>query len=212
MNKRLVKSVLGLMLTSVVLTACSGGSKPANNDTQVSTESSDGKSVKTLKIMGGVDADMWDTIDNQPVYAEFEKMLEEAGVKLEIEAIVNEQYEQVLKTRTAAAIDLPDLVNITSMDVPTAVNLGEKGIFQDVKPLVEQYSNGNISKLEDQYLPNFWGTSVTDQGNAYWFPCWYKATYDGTEPFSSILTPLIRYDWLEKIGAELPKTADDFVN
>lgn len=44
-------------------------------------------------------------------------------------------------------MDLPDLLNLYKLDDATAVNLGESGIFQDVIPLVEQYSNGNIIAL-----------------------------------------------------------------
>lgn len=130
---------------------------------------------------------------------------------MEIEAIADEQYEQIIQTRTAAALDLPDLLNIGPLDNVTSVNLGESGIFQDVIPLVEQYSNGNIKKLQEEYLPDFWGVSTTADGKSYWFPMWYKSTYEKTKPFSSVTTPLIRADWLDKLGLEKPKTADEFI-
>ena len=217
MNKRVLKVLACLFTVSVFLSACSTQSEPPVSSTASSGENSssvgEGNTYepKTVKVMGSVDTAMWDTRDNQPVYAELQKMFAAVNLTVEVEAVAQEQYEQVLKTRTATALDLPDLVNLNAMDNSTAIALGKAGVFQNVKPLVEQYDNGNIAKLQEDYLPSFWGPVELEDGSAYWFPMYYKITYDQTKAFSSVLVPLIRQDWLDKVGLKKPTTAEEFV-
>lgn len=208
--KKHLTQILSVLFAAVLLASCGGNNGSSQTGSQTAGEDN-ANAPKTLKIMGAVDTEIWETRETQPVWQEFQKRLEEAGLQLELEAIAEEQYQQIIQTRTAAAMDLPDLLNLYKLDDATAVNLGESGIFQDVIPLVEQYSNGNIKALQEEYFPNFWGSSVTEDGKAYWFPMWYKATYDGNQPYSSVLTPLVRVDWLDKLGLEKPETADEFV-
>lgn len=212
--KKHATRIFCVLAAGLMLASCSGNGGQNLNSSQSSAMSNSGTSAEKpvkLKIMGGVDTELWETRENQPVWHEFQKWLADAGLEMEIEAIANEQYEQIIQTRTAAALDLPDLLNIGPLDTVTSVNLGESGIFQDVIPLVEQYSNGNIKKLQEEYIPDFWGASTTADGKSYWFPMWYKATYEKTKPFSSVTVPLIRVDWLNKLGLEKPKTADEYI-
>lgn len=168
--------------------------------------------VRTITILGPVDTELWDTRENQPAWQAIEAMLAEKNLRLEIEAVSSEQYEQVMLTRCSAGLDLPDLVNISNMDTVTAVMLGQAGIFQDVKPLVEEYSNGNIASMAEKYFPNFWGSSIDPNGAAYWFPGWNVMTVNETEPFYSVMTPIIRGDWVKKLGLEMPTTMDELTD
>ena len=139
--KKHATRIFCILAASLMLASCSGngGQNSDSSGTAAigSSETSTEKPVK-LKIMGSVDTELWETRENQPVWHEFQKWLADAGLEMEIEAIADEQYEQIIQTRTAAALDLPDLLNIGPLDNVTSVNLGESGIFQDVIPLVEQ--------------------------------------------------------------------------
>ncbi|MEG0693361.1 MAG: hypothetical protein RR444_09815, partial [Oscillospiraceae bacterium] len=220
MRKLLFKSLACLFAASLLLTACAGekstnpsdtGSKSTESKVEINDDGTRNYEPKTIKILGSVDTAFWDTRENQPAYKKMQEMFASVNLTVKEEAVAKEQYADVLKTRTAAALDLPDVISLTAMADADAINLGKMGIFQDVKPLVEQYSNGNVKKLQDEYLPNFWGPTISEEGQSYWFPCWYKATYEKTKPFSSAKTALIRKDWLDKLNLPMPTTGDEFI-
>jgi putative aldouronate transport system substrate-binding protein len=218
-SKRLLTGLTLLLSLTLMLSACSptASQAPASADKSASptaaataTEAAPTTpAVRTLKLMGSVDTELWDTRDKQPAWQAVEKLLAAKGLALEFEAVSSEQYTQVLQTRTATASDLPDLINISSMDSTTAVSLGKAGVFLDVKPIVEKYSNGNIKTIADKYFPNFWGPCLDESGKAYWFPGWNVMTYGGTKPFYSTMVPIVRYDWLQKLKLSVPTTIDE---
>ena len=160
---------------------------------------------RTLTLLGPVDAEMWETRDIQASWKAYQEILQEANIDLQIEAIPTEQFATVVQTRLATDTDVPDLVRVNSLDTITKVNLGKTGMFLDVKPLVEQYSNGNIKIAQEKYFPGFWGAVVAEDGKSYWMPGWSTMTGWG-EPFYSLMVPLIRYDWLKKLGISIPET------
>lgn len=218
MKSKVLLTCLTLLLAlTLMLSACSPTATQAPTSaasavsaTPAATEAAPTEpAVRKLKIMGSVDTELWETKDKQPAWQAVEKLLEAKGLALDFEAISSEQYTQVLQTRTATASDLPDLINISTMDSTTAVNLGKAGVFLDVKPIVEQYSNGNIKTLADKYFPNFWGPCLDESGKAYWFPGWNVMTYGGTKPFYSTMVPIVRNDWLQKLNLPVPATIDE---
>lgn len=165
--------------------------------------------IRTLTLMGGVDSELWDTLDIQASWSVFEDMLAEANINLVTEAISAEQYASVLQTRLATETDVPDLVYINQLDSATRVNFGKTGLFLDVRPLVDQYSNGNIKRAQEKYFPSYWGPVVADDGKAYYMPGWNTWMVAG-KPGNSLMVPLIRYDWLQKLGLPIPKTMAEF--
>lgn len=170
----------------------------------------DADGYTTLSIMGQVDQEFWDSRDNQPVWKEFQKMLDEAKIKLEVEAITQEQYQTTLQTRLATAADLPDLVNLRTLDKATSIRLGEQGILLDILPLVEQYSDGTIDKSINERLGGLWGTAMTEDGKAYWLPFGITIKFNDGADFNSPMVPVIRMDWVEKLKLEVPETIDEF--
>ena len=110
---------------------------------------------RILTLLGPVDAEMWETRDIQTSWIAYQEILQEANIDLQIEAIPTEQFATVVQTRVATDTDIPDLVRVNSLDTATKVNLGKSGMFLDVKPLVEQYSNGNIKSAQERYFPGF---------------------------------------------------------
>jgi len=218
MRKKRLLTIVALLLTCIMLlTACgknSGNSSDATDkmgqNTQETSSAPKTLEVRKLKLLGFVnDTALWDTRNDQPMWKAYEEMLKEANLELEYEAISQEQYQTVLQTRLATATDLPDLVTVSTLDDPTIINLGKTGILLDIIPLVEQYSNGNIKAMSEKYFKNFWGPVITEDGKAYCLPGWNVMTHSGNQPFYSLMTPLIRLDWLEKLDIPIPQTMDE---
>lgn len=197
MKKRVILG-LAAALFALVLTAqiYASGSSEATTATA---------KVRTIKILGNVDQGYWDSLEKQAVWKAFKEYLAKEGLDLQVEAIPNEQYATVLQTRLATGTDIPDLVNIGPLDDATVANLGKTGMFLDAIPLVEKYSNGNIKKAQGKYFPAYWGPAITTEGKAFWMPGWSMWTVSG-KPGYSLMVPLIRYDWLQKLGLPMPKT------
>ena len=183
--------------------AASGGSAAENGGSSASSDE-----VRTLKVLGSDVSSTWDTRENQASYQALLEMLAEHNLNLDFEVVAAEQYQQVLQTRLSAATQLPDLVNL-SIDVSTILNLGERGILLDVKDIINQYSNGNVENFAAEYYPNMWNANTASDGKMYWMPTQQYFTYQG-EAFNSNMTQLIRKDWLDNLGLEVPDTLDEF--
>lgn len=219
-SKHVLKSVLSLLLVLVMtlaLAAC-GGNGGSGEDTKNQGESSNGGGAETndkegwskLKVMGQVDQEFWDSRENQPVWQEFQRMLEEAKLDVEFVGITQEQYKTTLQTTLATGADMPDIVSLEQMDKSMATQLGEQGVLVDVLPLVEQYSNGNIDKSINERLGGLWGTAITEQGSAFWVPFGITIKFADGSDFYSAMVPVVRADWVEKLNMEMPTNIEEF--
>lgn len=205
-TKGLIRSVLCLGLTfslTLSLAGCGGGS-----DSDASANQEDG--WRTVKIMGQVDQEFWDSREEQAIWPKFQKMLDEAKIKLEVVPVTQEQYKTTLQTTLAAGVDMPDIVNLEQMDKSTSMQLGEQGILVDILPLVEQYSDGTINKSVDERLGGLWGTAVSESGKAYWMPFGITTKFDDGTDFYSAMVPVVRADWMEKLGLSTPTTIEEY--
>ena len=191
MRRKPIFRAVALMISCLIfLAACSAPTHPASATPTAGVE------VRTLTFMGAEGVTDWDTRDDQASWKTFQTMLSGAGLGLEVEAIPQNQYATVLKARLASATNLPDLVQVDELDTATKVDLGRSGLFLDVKPLVDQYDNGNIKVLAAKYFRYFWGPVLTPDGKAYWMPGWLMMTL-ADKPYYNLDIPLIRYDWLQ---------------
>lgn len=216
-SKHVLKSVLSLLLVlamTLALAACGGSGEGTKNQGESSngggTETDDKEGWSKLKVMGQVDQEFWDSRENQPVWQEFQRMLEEAKLDVEFVAITQEQYKTTLQTTLATGADMPDIVNLEQMDKSTAMQLGEQGVLVDVLPLVEQYSNGNIDKSINERLGGLWGTALTEQGSAFWVPFGITIKFADGSDFYSAMVPVVRADWVEKLNMEMPTNIEEF--
>lgn len=216
-SKHVLKSVLSLLLVlamTLALAACGGSGEDTKNQGESSngggTETDDKEGWSKLKVMGQVDQEFWDSRENQPVWQEFQRMLEEAKLDVEFVAITQEQYKTTLQTTLATGADMPDIVNLEQMDKSTAMQLGEQGVLVDVLPLVEQYSNGNIDKSINERLGGLWGTALTEQGSAFWVPFGITIKFADGSDFYSAMVPVVRADWVEKLNMEMPTNIEEF--
>lgn len=105
-----------------------------------------------------------------------------------------DQYLPILQTRAAAN----DLADLSEPDRKTLTQLVDQGLVADWEPFL-------------QYMPQY----VTDREVTELAPA---GTYDSTQyglvghvvfPFKPNIT--LRKDWLDKLGLDMPKTADEYL-
>ncbi|NMM53228.1 extracellular solute-binding protein [Paenibacillus aquistagni] len=208
--RKALLSFMAAVLVMGTITACSSGSKENAGEGSNTTEAS-----SKLRLLGPSSSNKhirFDDREKYPVWNEVDKLLDNAGLDLEYELVPSEQYDVVIKTRMASGSDLPDIVNISKLDNTTVLNLAKQGVIQDLTPLIEKYSNGNIKKMYDQEFPYAKKTTTSPDGKMYWFSNLHKKTYQGKDPAPVSLTMLIRKDWLEKLNLPVPTTAQEYLD
>ncbi|MFZ2538182.1 MAG: extracellular solute-binding protein, partial [Oscillospiraceae bacterium] len=212
MKTRLKRISTGLLaMTLVIALATSCGESPAKSEKNPNTP--EGVTTHKLKLLGpdGTNLDIkFSEREQYPVWQEFQKLFDAKGIELEYEMVASEQYKTVIQTRMAAGNNLPDIATISPLDDTTAITLGQQGIILDVAELTEKYSDGTIRKAIDGNFPFADGLSVTPDGRKYWFSNLHLKTYEGDKPAPVGLATMIRRDWLTKVGASVPTTADEF--
>ena len=206
-KRRLFNAALSLVLAC----SCAFTFAACGKDSGASGGVSKGEGEwRTLKVMGQVDQEFWDSRENQPVWQEFRKMLDKARIKLEFTAVTAEQYKTTLQTTLTTGVDMPDIVNLQGMDKNTAIQLGDQGTLVDILPLVEEYSDGTINKSVEERLGGLWGTALTESGKAYWMPFGITIKFGDGSGFYSSMVPVIRADWMKNLGLSMPSTIDEY--
>jgi len=123
-------------------------------------------------------------------------ILDELNIDVDFQFVtLDDEYDQTLQTR-AAANDLPDLFQISPISVPI---LADQGLLGDWTPLIEQMPDfvaakdveelKNIGLMDGQIL---------------------ALTTRNPSPFKGIV--VVRQDWLDNLGLEVPVTLDDYLN
>lgn len=153
--------------------------------------------------------------DNLPVYQKFEEL---TGVKIVWEAIPINDYDQVMGTRLASGKNLPDIF-VVPWD-SNADKLGYDGVSMPLNDLIAEHGY-YLNKLMEQYPVVRSGLTAAD-GNIYAYPGFGEgfitkaSDMDGeiTNPGANLClnVSMIRKDWLDKLGLEVPKTLDDWYN
>lgn len=124
MKKRILSFLLAGMLTAGMLAGCEGAKtseNPAADEQQSAAEESgaageDGgeQELTTVHILCKNDYDdviKTENWEQYPISQELISDLEEIGIRLELECIDNESFENVVKTRMASGQDIPDLIS-----------------------------------------------------------------------------------------------------
>lgn len=154
--------------------------------------------------------------DNLPVYQKFEEL---TGVKIQWEVIPTNDYDQVMGTRLASGQNLPDIF-VIPWDA-NADQLGFDGIAMPLNDLIEENAY-YLNMLMDKY-PVIRSGLTTSDGNIYAYPGFGEGfvntaaemeTGELTDPGANIClnVSMIRKDWLDKLGLEMPETLDDWYN
>ncbi len=215
MKKVLSLALVSLMILSLLLTGCS--QKPAENtntpsDSSTSTDAPADSSTSTLSAPGELPLtsepaelsvltfDNWyaptNYDQNLPVWQEIEK---NTNVKINWELTSNSQLRDVINTRFASGENLPDIV-FGWFDYQ---KFAKNGSIIDLTQLLADNAP-NIMKLFEE-TPSLKGLLTESDGKI--LSLTQSVMTDDQQP-----AYLIRKDWLDKLGKEVPTTTDEFVD
>jgi len=212
--KKVVAPVVTILIATSLMAGCS--SNKLTVDSGVVSDS--GETLQVVRILGidrvqslengQVKLSNWVKGDG-PVFQKLTEDLAARGIKLELDLIPEDQYQTVLQTKMAAGLNY-DFVNISKLDNISIYNLIGQGRFIPINHIIDQYSDGTAKMFYasgDGEIAR--KLSTLDDNNFYWASNMTVGEYEGT-PAGSPLAMSIRKDWLDKVGLELPKTADEF--
>ncbi|MBW7453249.1 extracellular solute-binding protein [Paenibacillus sepulcri] len=132
--------------------------------------------------------------DQDPIRQEIEK---KTNTKLNITWVSSNNFTDKTNV-TLASGDMPELMLLRSPYQAQVRKMAEQGAFWDLTPYLKDYKN--LSAFPEDSWKN---TSLN--GNYYGIP--FVRPLFGTEGM-----PIVRKDWLDKLGLQPPKTLDDMYN
>lgn len=133
----------------------------------------------------------------------FEQAQEKTGIKIKWDVIPNQDYKQTMQMRLASKEKLPDIVLIQgSSDGSDLIKYAEQGVLLPLNDLIDKYAP-NLKKMLEQY-PDYKKAVTLPNGNIVALGNLNASPY-------SVSTPLIRKDWLDKLGLGEVKTPEDLM-
>lgn len=225
MKKKVLSLLLAAAMVVGLVAGCGAketGEAPAEEATNVTEEGKEEeaekpKELQTVRILcnndvgGDVFVEDWEEYEISKVLVQD---LEEIGVRLELECVAGDSFENVVTTRMAAGVDLPDLVSWiwTAGDRASVLEWAESGLVYPINELLEQYDeDGSVRKFYDEEAPGAWELGTALDGNNYWISCILSENFNkrvdketGTEYMvADPHTLSIRADWVEAVGEEV---------
>lgn len=141
-----------------------------------------------------------------PVWQEFQKVLDAHDLVLDFELIDPVQYEVVMQTRLAGAVNVPDIIKVGALSDEMRIAYARGGVFQSITNIVENYCKQETRDYIDQYYPFLLtAQALPEDGQAYWFAQTSVVLYGG-EVKTAYQTLCIRNDWLEALELPMPTT------
>lgn len=233
--KKSNKKILAIILVLAMVTGCFAGcgtqepnaessnSQTTSESASEKTENAQEEELKTIRILAvdgshalgnGETVYLTDWIEGEnKLWQQLTSDLAEYGVKIEVDVILSDQAETTIPTMVAAGLDDYDMANLWYVDDATYRNMIEQQQFVPITELWENYSDGTSKAFYTEGLGSkVVGTQVMPDGNNYHIMSMYESYYQGEVPGSCVVAQVIRYDWLQKLGLEMPKTADEFYN
>lgn len=215
MIKRMRRAGLfaAVLVLAVAVAACSGQNKEASSPAASSASPQAGTDAQPPKL-GNLTywvpnhpaaAAQMQTYAEMGMYKEMEKI---TGVKVEFQhppidtAQQKEQFNLMITTNK-----LPDVIEYTWTG-PNGYPGGPGKAIQDNKiiklnDLIDQYAP-NLKRLLDEH-PDWKKQIMTDDGSIYAFPF-----LRGDDKVRVFFGPVIRQDWLDKLGLKMPTTIDEW--
>ena len=203
--KKLCSLTLAGILTVSVLSACG---KPKQNNADLDSPEKYG-SEYPLKTNGDK-LSLWliNSVHNEyksyqdmPFFKETQKR---TGVKLDVQGPTGGQFEESFNLMIASG-ELPDIILYDWADKKVAggpAKYIKDGYIRDLTKVINKYAP-NLKKILKEN-PELDKAVKTDEGQYYVFPYMNltkPATYAG---------PIVRKDWLDDLGLEVPTTIDEW--
>jgi len=186
--KHVNKMNLLLLLPTAFSLLVSGCGGTAGNE---NTAAQDGKTdaVTEISIMSPYYQPEPMTDDNV-IKKEYEK---QTNTKMNLTLISINNYTEKANV-TLASGDIPDLMVIQDPFAPNVLSMIDQGAFWDITPYIKDYPN--LAKFPE----DIWNNTKVN-GKNYLIP--RPRALEGDS------FPIIRKDWLDKLGLKMPDTLDD---
>jgi len=221
LKKGLGITVVLLLATSLILSACTGnsgnnGSSPSPGGSAAGPESSSSgnadsvtapgelpitKEKTTIKIMTHANSLVEDFATNA-----FTKYLEEkTNIHIEWDILPEKSATEKLNLVLASGEDLPDVIMTMGISPAQQMIFGGQGLFRPLNDLIEQY--GAETKKMFEAMPYVKDTITAPDGNIYAMPA-------PNEGFHAMFMQKmwIYKPWLDKLGLAMPTTTEEFYN
>ncbi|WP_231955860.1 extracellular solute-binding protein [Lederbergia lenta] len=181
MMKRLLLLLLSTILLVGILGACSSEKK-------TNSSSKDGE-MKITWFDG-----TWETPVPEPGSEGVKKINEKFGVSFEPQYIPFDLYTDKLAVKMASG-DIPDVIG-DELAGANFVKWAKQGAFLPLNDYINEFENFKA-------IPDSVWDAVSVDGNKYAIPLYF--------PASGGKKPVIRKDWLDKLGLEMPTNFEELV-
>lgn len=204
MKKRLLAIFLVLAMMMSVLAACTpGGDDPDITDESFAGERKDSwlcnkKTTLTVLCSEGTSTSNPPASNDLPFWAWLEDY---TNVHIEWEVASSSGYTEVVSTRLSAGVDLPDIMMVNTLQL--ANKAGENGILVDLSEYWDDCFTNTSSYWKSKNFDFLSYTANPDDGSMY-------ALIGVAEPVEGHITIMYNTEWMNKIGASIPTTLDEF--
>lgn len=128
-----------------------------------------------------------------------QEILKRANVVLDMEMVDNGSYNDIIRPRLAAAVDLPDIVQVGGTDQD--MSYINSGIFQDLTEYYEKYGYNLKQRFEE--TPGLKQELTTPDGKIFYVPFIYL-----TNDWCRCI--MVNQPWLDELGMERPTNMEEF--
>ncbi|MCI8441927.1 MAG: extracellular solute-binding protein [Provencibacterium sp.] len=216
-RRSVISLTLCFALCAAMLSACSGGgasssaapqsgssaAPAASSEAAQATLSYNGSSpvfeeTKTISVLSSNGASRNNEFAGMDW---FQEILRRANVQLDIELVDPSSYEDAVKPRLAAAVDLPDLIALPGNDSDMAyIN---SGIFIDLTDYFDKYGFNLNPRMEEDAYAGIRGEITTPDGKMYYIPA-MNLTVDWCRSL------MLNFRWLDELNLSAPTTLDEY--
>lgn len=219
--KKFLSLLLALVMVLGLITGCTNNDTPdttvGSGDSQPNAGTTETpKELRTISILcvknkmsmyPAMDFENW---ENNETYQVFTAKLAELGLKLEYEVIEAEQYDEAVKTRLIAGVNLPDIVYNPNLSDAEAISLGQAGVVLDCMELINTYdADGSILSYMYEVAGTAMPKIVTEDNQMFWFPYVSGRLFvdENGELLEnnrgdSVRCMLVRKDWMDACNIE----------
>ncbi|MDQ8735604.1 extracellular solute-binding protein [Paenibacillus sp. LHD-38] len=202
------KSVVLLLITVIItgiIAGCSSNSSNQNGNEPSSTgsDNTSGQSQADNEI---VDLEVWNgntgfkgVEKGSPLYNFYVDLLGVGYISPYVEWNGGTDYLNALNTKIAAG----EMPNVFLPFNGNEADLARNGAIADLTELLPKYAPKLWERISEEVWNIVKANDPTGQGRIYWVP--------GINSYEKT-TGLIRKDWLEKLGLEMPQTQAEYVN
>lgn len=144
-------------------------------------------------------------------FAKLTEELAQRGIKINFDLVTQDQYSTYLRTNIAGGMS-GDIYLIRDLDETTRVSMAADGYFLPLSALYP-YSDGTIKHYLEEEEGAYNTAYQSLDGELYWLNEINLGYYKTRDMLvGNYQVSLIRQDWAEKLGVDIPSTPDELVD